>query len=65
MNGGGPEAGCATRPATTGVTTRTTTPCTSTLRATTPCADTATGAIRRPALTSRRHIDLLRTSSAA
>ncbi|MFB7760870.1 putative leader peptide [Streptomyces xiamenensis] len=55
MNGGGPEAGCATRPATTGVATR----------ATTPCADTATGAIRRPALTSRRHIDLLRTSSAA
>ncbi|WP_432747930.1 putative leader peptide [Streptomyces sp. JH002] len=39
---------------------RTTTSC-----ATTSCADSATGAIRRPALTSRRHIDLLRTSSAA
>jgi hypothetical protein len=55
MNGGGPEAGCATRPATTGITT-----C-----AATPCAATAIVAIRRPPLTSRRHIDLLRTSSAA
>ncbi|MGW7291343.1 putative leader peptide [Streptomyces xiamenensis] len=60
MNGGGPEVGCATRPATTGVASCTTTPCTST-----PCAATALVAIRRPPLTSRRHIDLLRTSSAA
>ncbi|CAL9360214.1 hypothetical protein SUDANB171_00651 [Streptomyces sp. enrichment culture] len=60
MNGGGPEAGCATRPATTGITT-----CASTTCAATPCAATAIVAIRRPPLTSRRHIDLLRTSSAA